>query len=427
MPKARMSQPVYQYSKKVNGMTRYYIRPYINGAQTTIRVNSEGKMWLGRDGYNEALEELRRIRNNPDEFVVQTSVNQAPPTLTYNYDNLKISGLYDMYITSKYNKIDIDSLNTIKHRLTLHFLNTEGDVLVKEYKADRYKWWQDTKIENGYTKSGEQKNYALSFLNAVHSYVNAMFELAVNEQIIEYNPIKKVGKFGTKKQIANERNKRSHRLISYEDYLNLMNETKHDLKFNTLFDLFFSNGPRPGELMAFRWVDYNYEESRLYVNHTMSKKQKGKKRHLKDPKTPASKAPMELDKVLNEKLFRLKQKCMENPNFQETWFIFSKEDPISENSLCYAVDKYFTRLKIEPIRLHDFRHSCASWLISLKLPITVVSAKLRHASVDETMRTYIHLIPKDYYDSMQYINSIKMSAKMSNKTTTRPETRPEYA
>ncbi len=404
MPKSKKTIPIYEYPEKVNGQTRYYIRPYVNGKQITKRLDNHGNMWLGKEGYENAIKELSNNKN-------QLSTNGVR--------KINNNELFKMYIESKKHKIDDDSLMIIENRLEQHFLPTEGVKKIISYTSDKYKQWQDKKIDSTYIRGKKEKKYSLSFLNAIHSYVNAMYEFAVSNELIVTNPIRKVGKFGTKKMIANQRKEKKYNIISYEQYLKLLEVTKKDDKYHTIFDLFYSNGPRPGELMAFRWIDYSYENSTLTVNHTMSKKKKGQKRYLKDPKTPSSKDVMPLDKQLNEKIHQWKLICMKDPNFKETWFIFGKDEPISENSLCNAVNKYLKKTNITQgnFRLHDFRHSFASWLISLKLPITVVSKRLRHSSVDETMKTYIHLIPKDYFDSISYIDEIKNS----NKTKTRPE------
>jgi integrase len=44
-------------------------------------------------------------------------------------------------------------------------------------------------------------------------------------------------------------------------------------------------------------------------------------------------------------------------------------------------------------RIHDARHSCASWLLAAGLPINVVSAHLGHESITTTVNTYGHLLP----------------------------------
>lgn len=46
---------------------------------------------------------------------------------------------------------------------------------------------------------------------------------------------------------------------------------------------------------------------------------------------------------------------------------------------------------IKRIRLHDFRHSCASLLINNNANIAVVSQFLGHASIEETLDTYTHM------------------------------------
>lgn len=42
---------------------------------------------------------------------------------------------------------------------------------------------------------------------------------------------------------------------------------------------------------------------------------------------------------------------------------------------------------------HMLRHCYASYLLAEGLPITLVQARLRHATLDETVRTYAHLVP----------------------------------
>ena len=44
-------------------------------------------------------------------------------------------------------------------------------------------------------------------------------------------------------------------------------------------------------------------------------------------------------------------------------------------------------------RLHDLRHTHASWLLGAGVPITVVQARLGHESIQTTVDTYGHLLP----------------------------------
>ena len=63
--------------------------------------------------------------------------------------------------------------------------------------------------------------------------------------------------------------------------------------------------------------------------------------------------------------------------------------------------------KVKKIRIHDFRHSHASLLLSYGIPITVISKRLGHSDINMTLNTYSHLIPKDEDKAIDIINKIK--------------------
>ena len=49
--------------------------------------------------------------------------------------------------------------------------------------------------------------------------------------------------------------------------------------------------------------------------------------------------------------------------------------------------------------LHSMRHDCGSFLLARGVPITVVSKHLRHASIQTTMDTYLHLLKSQQKDA----------------------------
>ena len=50
---------------------------------------------------------------------------------------------------------------------------------------------------------------------------------------------------------------------------------------------------------------------------------------------------------------------------------------------------------IEKIRLHDLRHSHASYLIHRGIPIIAISQRLGHEKLETTLQTYAHLYPQE--------------------------------
>ena len=69
-------------------------------------------------------------------------------------------------------------------------------------------------------------------------------------------------------------------------------------------------------------------------------------------------------------------------------------------------DKYAEKAGIRRIRLHDFRHSCASLLINNGANIMIVAKYLGHAKIDETLNTYSHLFQSKLDDAVQTINQV---------------------
>lgn len=82
----------------------------------------------------------------------------------------------------------------------------------------------------------------------------------------------------------------------------------------------------------------------------------------------------------------------------------------------YNKDKYFKLAKINKpnFRLHDFRHSCASWLHSIGIDMAVISKILRHSNIAITMETYMHLFEEDYKNAIKNIKEFVNKTK--NKT-----------
>jgi integrase len=56
------------------------------------------------------------------------------------------------------------------------------------------------------------------------------------------------------------------------------------------------------------------------------------------------------------------------------------------------------RAGLPAIRLHDLRHTAATWLIAQGKPITTVSGMLGHADVATTLRWYGHVLPSSQYE-----------------------------
>lgn len=402
--------PVYEEKRKVNGKSRYYIRTYVKDENGIAKqITKHNPDWIGRDGKLLAMQEEARMKSNVFDAIEKND----------EIENIDLAFLEEEYLNYISGKFDTDTVNT-KRGMLNHYcqkditeqVETFPTKDIKEININYHEIWQSQIKKSIYPKTSSfdddyrlewkkpeskrkyvWKTYSIRYLNDTQKEIINMFEYAVKKGYLSVNPLKNVSKIGTPKELKFSKQKRDHEVITVEDKEKLMEVTNNDIKFNTLFDLWFSRGPRPGEIRAFKIKDYDFKKGQLMVNHTLSRKNV-----LKEPKTPSSKAPIDLGKRLNKKLKRYVDMLRKEEDFDENWYLFgNKNTPISSHGLEYNKNKYFDKANIKTkITLHEFRHSCATWLYSIGTPMIVISKILRHTDMSVTMQVYTHLIKEDY-------------------------------
>lgn len=78
-------------------------------------------------------------------------------------------------------------------------------------------------------------------------------------------------------------------------------------------------------------------------------------------------------------------------------------------SLSTTYDRYHKRTNLKRIRIHDFRHSYASMLISKGVDIYTVSQTLGHADIQTTVNVYGHLYPDKRKEITNILSKINWS------------------
>ena len=79
--------------------------------------------------------------------------------------------------------------------------------------------------------------------------------------------------------------------------------------------------------------------------------------------------------------------------FSNNIFVFGGEVPVSDQTLRRRFDSYAQKAGVKKIRIHDLRHSHASLLINKGQNILIVSKRLGHSNITQTLNTYSHLMP----------------------------------
>lgn len=231
-----------------------------------------------------------------------------------------------------------------------------------------------------------KENYHDSTIQSILSFVKGTIKYASEKHKLqcEYIDISK----DIKKQKKTQLN--FYTLNEFEKFYACVT----DSVYKTLFDLLFYNGLRISEARGLTWD--NYDGSHITIEKQYYKAQ-GLDHSLK---TNNSYRTVPLNSRLIQEFNELKEYYSTFPSFSESWHVFGGLKPYAETSIRFAMQKAQKAAGVKEIRLHDFRHSCASYYIHKNYPIHLI-ANLIGDDINTVYKTYYHLYRNDLDDMVK--------------------------
>lgn len=97
-------------------------------------------------------------------------------------------------------------------------------------------------------------------------------------------------------------------------------------------------------------------------------------------------------------------------------YVFGGYVGLAPSTIDRVFKKAIKQSGVKNIRLHDLRHSHASWLINSGVNIVAVSKRLGHTNIEQTLRTYTHLLEFTDQNMMQKINDYRTGCEIKRET-----------
>lgn len=145
------------------------------------------------------------------------------------------------------------------------------------------------------------------------------------------------------------------------------------------FQILYTSGMRVGEFLALGIDDIDFEKNQIRINKTYNWKLK----YISPPKTETSNRTITMPKKIMKEIRAFIDRYYEIPER-----IFSIT---SQKMLTTRLEKYAEKAGVHKIRLHDLRHSHASFLIHKKIPVTAIAQRLGHKNAKITLEVYSHV------------------------------------
>lgn len=125
----------------------------------------------------------------------------------------------------------------------------------------------------------------------------------------------------------------------------------------------------------------------------MKVKTENKNYKITTPKNLGSNRTIAISEFLVKELKEYKKWQADNKINNE--FVFGGNAPLPPTSVRRVLDEAPNKVNVPKIRVHDLRHSCASYLIHTGVSIVAVSRQLGHTNIEQTLNTYSHMLPDD--------------------------------
>lgn len=291
-----------------------------------------------------------------------------------SFNNITFDDVFKEYIEYKSKSVKVQTLNKIKD-LYKHFEPIKN-IKVNDLELNTYNKFILYIEQKGNTVNWNNKvlNLLRSLINYSHKYYNTSDTiLAFIENYKEVNPFKKEMQFFT-----------------YEEFQKFISVIE-EFEYKTFFEVLYYLGLRQGEACSLTWSDIDFNKKEVSINKTITTKLRGQLYTISSPKTKKSNRILPIPKKLLESLKIMKLNAKKKKYFKESWFVFGDELPFRETTIQVRKNKYCKLAGVKQIRIHDFRHSCASFLIQNGASIVLVSKYLGHSKISITLDTYTHL------------------------------------
>ena len=311
--------------------------------------------------------------------------------------NMSFQSLYELYFEDYSKRHKPTAINTVENFFRLHILPFFSNVEISKINSYMIREWQNEMLEK---KNENGKLFSENSKANIYAALKSMFNWAAKYQGLNENPCKNLGAFGSKK------NRSEMKIWSVDDFnkfinlLEIKNKEK-DGKYTDsiiIFKILFWTGLRIGEILALTFYDIDLKKKFIDVNKTIS--HINKKDYITTPKTLGSvrKVILPENLISDLKLYFFK---FEKQKISKSKRIFNSK----KSQLRYILEKYSIQAEVKKIRLHDFRHSHASYLLFIQADITAISKRLGHDNLQTTINTYSHLYKDANKQLMKKLNT----------------------
>ena len=361
--------------------------------------SKDGKCWFYKTNYTDVFgnnkqkcSKLFATKTEAKEaerlFLGELEANKkAPITMTFEE-------LYQKFREYQDDKIRITTKKNYENKKK--HLDDFMKLKCKNYTIDHYEAWK---------KKMNEKNLSTRTKNDVLKFWKSILNYGMNWYGFDFNLVyRKMTNFTNPNEMKKEMD-----FYTYDEFKKFI-ACEDVLRWKCLWETLYYCGLRRGEARGLTWDSIDFEKKRLSVTKQVISPNDGSADWvISMPKTRDSYRTIPMCDTLVEDLKAYHNEVMKYENYSDDFFVFGFNggvSPFTPTSVRMRKREISDRAGVKEIRLHDFRHSCASLLINNGANVTMVAKYLGHTKIDETLNTYSHMFQSALDGVINIINDL---------------------
>ena len=326
-----------------------------------------------------------KTQKEASEDMVKTKAAILNDTYT-NDSKIAIKQYLDRWCQTNRESLAPNSILSYKYCIENHVIPSLGKIRLSELTKER--------LTSFYSKL-EKDGLSPSTIKYINSILHKAFNDAIADQLISKNPCNNAKRPKIKKYKSTVLNINQIQTI-LQKCIGTNCETELIIALTT--------GMRRGEVLGLRFSDFDFENSTVHVQQQVTTVfDESDKRiwGVKSLKTEESDRiiyvpPIVIESVKGRRIKINQQKLLLGSKYNDLNLVCCADNGqcLSPNILCWQFKKLLKELNLPNIRFHDLRHSCATALLDLDVPLKVISQMLGHSSITITADVYCDVIEK---------------------------------
>lgn len=303
--------------------------------------------------------------------------------------DMELKTFVEIYFEDKKNELKRRSIKIKKDMINKHIITYFGDKKMNAITPADIIQWQNMI---------QEQELSQTYQRMLQNQITALFNHAQKIYNLGNNPCKKVKKMG--KADADEM--QFWTLEEYEQYLSVIEVGSEDY---IMAELLFWTGMREGELLALTPRDIDFKNNKIHISKTYYREDR--EDIITTPKTDCSTRTIEIPEFLKKEIAEYVEKHFQMPEDERLF-------PIVARTIQKRVARYIEASGVKKIRVHDFRHSHASYLINQGVQPLIIKERLGHKDIKITMNTYGHLYPSQQKEVAKMLDAQRNSPNSGN-------------